>query len=176
MFLFIIIIFVVIFCVDMLFEVGRLEKLMFVWYLKFLEFVKNNLSDIINKKEECFRIVILLEVFCIVWFFFELFVWFLVFLLKKNFFFRFLNVIDLLVIMLYYIFFIIFIRKFGVLLYIVWVFCFFKIFRVMKRLCYVLMVKVLGKIIKVCLKDFWMMNFFILIVIVVFGSVVYYFE
>lgn len=166
----------VILCVDTLPEAGRPEKLTLVWYLKPSEPAKNNSSDITNKKEERFRIVTLLEAFCIAWFSFELFARFLVSPLKKNFFLRPLNVMDLLAITPYYISLIISTRKFGASLYIVRVLRLSKIFRVMKRSRYVSMVKVLGKTIKACLKDLWTMNFLILIATVVFGSAAYYLE
>lgn len=142
-------------------------------FIKDLFYEKN---IILFERFKVIKIILIVEVCYIVWFMFEFFVCFVVFLEKWNFFFWLLNVIDLIVIVLFYILLFIFFLFFGILLYILCVFCLFRVFWVMKFFWYILIMKVFGKIVRVSISDLWMMCFFNLFGIVLFGSMVYYCE
>ena len=137
---------------------------------------KNSTDENIFKSSKTFKIISIVEAFCIAWFAFELLVRFVVSPEKRKFFLRALNVIDLIAIVPFYISLFISIRSVGTTLYILRVLRLSRVFRVIKISRYISTMKVLGKTVRASINDLWTMCFLILIGTILFGSMAYYCE
>lgn len=117
-----------------------------------------------------------MESFCIIYFTIELILRFIVSPTKMRFWFKTLNIIDLIAILPYYIILTLEGSYSGTAIVALRMFRLFRAFRILKVSRYVSGMKVLGQTLREALSDLWMIAFLTVIGTLLFASCVFYFE